>query len=392
MPVTLTSYPMPVLWSKNQSRFTFTYSAVSTSWKLEVRVVDANSNAVLFTSLYPFRAASGTINIDLEDVFDKLYIPLSRPTIVSGLDTVELQNHKRSVKVQYRFANTGTTNTWTDAPNNFNVVKGGYGKLDFVSEFDINNSSLTFDATKFYPQGTHQFLTIIGEKKIMTPYQYAWLLYFSTNNTSQRVEYSVFYMDGTLSTFTQNMPFTNLLYRSFYIPIGINQLGVDPTNKGVRMMDIKIKRQTSPFTQLTKYRVLIDNRPAFKPITVYFRNSIGGIEDLTFTGYNEMVLQNEKKEFYTDRILATNGTNPYFESKVKPTIKVNTSHLTQEQLVLLAELTQSVEVFMIKDTSMIPLKLLTKSVNLWNNDNLLNANPLEFEIAGDFKYLPKDLY
>jgi hypothetical protein len=395
MAITIVGAPGPVIWTKNTARFVFSYTLMSAAWKLEVQFLDAVSNAVITTVQYPFSGASGVILMDVEKILDAA-VPFNfAPATGSGIASQESLFFFRRIYLKYRPANTGTVQPWVTDPNSYKICRGGISHLNFVNDLLVNNSASVFTPSYFYPS-SHKYLTWMPDFRFMAPDESGWLTYFSNDAANtQTVFYSAFYKDGTTTIFQENLAgygAGDFTHRAWYIPIGIDQCSLDPTGKGVKYYTIKVYKIVGlAYTVLSTLTINVDNRPSYHPLTVYYRNSVGGWDQLRLRGEHEKNLDVEKKEYERRRDAGVNGANPYYDSMLRPSFKVNTGFLTPEMMAAAVDLVNAKDMALLLDDVWIPVRMKSKQLK-WNDTRLQRQEAiLEFETAGSYATMPKQL-
>lgn len=394
MPVSLSTSPYQSLWSKNPSKFVFAYSSVLLTYKLEVNVYDANTSASLATIQYPFTATSGTMTIDLQEIFDSIHANnLPIPDLSLGSTSEEISTSLiRQVKVRFRMANTGTTEAWQVIATVFKVLKGGVGNLDYVSESLVNHGAAFYypdvsNANNIYLSAFKKFHVVTDDKM--------WLLYFSKVAQNFTARYIFYNVDATTSSLDVALPNGtggSMQWRAWYVPFGLTQLGV--TNpEDVRRITVRIFKTGAPGTIYSELDFYIDQRPWYRPLNLYFRNSYGGWEFCKFTGLVETGSATDKKTFEQKRDGATAGVVAAYDSRMTMTFKANSGHLNSfEDAASFMDMMNARQYALLVNNKWVPVVNKSKNIPMKNNATALNSFTVEFETAGDFQSLPQEIF
>lgn len=394
MAVALLGKPSPVCWTKNPIEFGFAYALVQTTWKLHVQIVDTNGTFVYGEVQYPFTATAGGISIPMQGLLDPLVAHVV-PAAFTGQQ--EQTASMKPFRLRWRtITGLGTATAWTLDAQTYIAIKGGIAHLNGWEERQVNGTGNVFTPAKFFPSTAHNFLTWIPSGRLITPDEYAWLNYFSTDSANnQFVVYDVTFADGTFASSNQNLPTYgggDFQYRYFNIPVGITQCALDPTGKGVRSVTVKICKNHAIPTILSSYTFNIDNRPYYDTMTVHYINSFSGVETLKLRGAIQGGASVEKKE-YEQLPVGSNvfGKNPYYDSDMRATWKANSGFMTDEHATALLDMVNSLHMGIILNNVWQPVRIKNKEAVYRNTVDKKNNFPIELESAGTFKTFPAEL-
>ncbi len=406
MPVNIVSKPNILCWSKNYMHLQFAYWGMTAGQRLQVEFVDPlNSFAVLAAVEYPITAAVGLITVkNIEQIADTL-TSFAQPSFITsgtseGIEEAIFQT--RTVSIRHRIWSTTGVTPWVYPSDFYRIAKGGHGDINTESEFSINHlPGNTFDKDKFFPGG-RRFCTYIPSGRTMRPDEWGWLLYLTEQGATgsgpvQKISYDVKYLDGTSAVIARDIPVgSNPDYygRSWHVPMGVSQAKIDTSNKGVRYYEIVVHKN-SPYDELQRYRIYVDHRPVYNSMTLYYRNSMGGIDHILLRGVNEIAGGDvQKKEYKQHRVLPitnADGESPYFESETRFLFKGNTGYISPAHKQAMAEAFNSTGAWLLMDNKWLPVRVPAQKMTAISTQDGLHEYTLEFETAATFKTLPRQL-
>jgi len=398
MPIQLTARPADVCFTKNPMRFIFFYSLMQPAWKLQLQVVEpSNPNLVRAEVQYPFGATSGILNVYLENIMDAL-VSYSYPSNVTAPLIQELASSRRELLLRWRPVYPGSNAAWQSDTQNHVIVKGGMGDISPNLEWMVNNHGLPFNAARFYPSASHRYLTWLPNNRNITPGEYGWLLYMSDiSNNDQILQYVVTYKNFTSAAINVNFPgyggSTSFKYKTFYLPFGINQCNLDPTNLGVIYYEVRVIRPAGPVV-LSQINFYPDYRPYYDTMTIHYRNSMGGVDHIRLRGEIEQGASFERKDYeqaVTVSVSPIFGRNPYYESKMRLSWKGNTGYISKEHATAILDLLNSTDMAILFNSQWLPLRIKNKDAVYRSTKNRLNNFTIEFETAGTFTSLPRQI-
>lgn len=394
MAITLAGGPSPVLWTKNPATFTFIYTGMNTDWKLQLQIIDPSTADVFATVEYGFAGSAGAMQIDIKDLIDPL-VSFTYPTYnTSGIQASTA--NLRDIKLRWRPVNTGSTHPYTTDTQTYRVIKGGIGDLSFGEWAKVNDFSSSFTAAYFYP-ASHKYLTHVPSGRLMSPDEYGWLLYFSESaSVQQKARYKVFYRDNSNATIDVSLPGYGtgpLQYKCYYVPVGITQANLDPTSKGVAYYEVSIiADDTIPATVLTTYKIVADYRPYYDNMVLWYRNSVGGWDQLNCRGANELGWEGDKLD-YEQKVIGTtlNGSIPVYDNKMRLVWKVNSGYLGRAHAIALADMCHARELALVYNNKWLPVKIRNKDAVLLQSVSKLENISIEIETSGSFSSMPRQL-
>lgn len=390
MAIGLFAKPGILSWTGNSIHYLFVYSLLPVNTRLQVQLL--NSGGTLVTEvLYPL-ATAGSLYVPLHELISPL-TQHGRPAApaISGSGSEAFTEDLQSIigyRMQYRLVYTGSPVSYTvEVP--LKAIRGGIGDMNYNSEVSINTYVGAVPPT-LLPRGRN-WLTWVPEGRSLRPDAYSWLTWLCTGGNVYAVNYRVKYLDGTTAGFTRVLdPLnTNYLYRKFYIPVGIMQARLDPTGKGVAYYDVRIIDPDG--MPLLSYRINADNLPRYDAMTLYYRNSVGGWDDIALNGSIEKTADAERSEYEANRYFNLNGATNIYASSIRPRWKGNTGYLSREHCTALLDLLNSSECALLHRGKWLPVKMLTKSLSYVDTKDSLQSVALEFEAAGSFTSFPSQL-
>jgi hypothetical protein len=282
--------------------------------------------------------------------------------------------------------------SWTQDTVPFSVIKGGVDDLTFYGELNIHSASSGGNLP--LPRSS-QFLTWVPSGRMLTPNEWSWLLFLCLDPSLHYVQYSMQYADGTNTNIVRlfdnpsNLPSTN---RNWYIPVGIQQGDLDPLGIGVIRYTVEVYHISSPLNILIgSYGIVVDNRPYYNPITLYYRNSIGGWDNLMLRGEISASSDTERKEAAHHVLHSQAGTNVFFLSSLRPKWKGYTGYISREHMAALNDLLLSTECALLIGGQWLPVRITTKTLEYFSSKNNLHSTAIEFDTAGSFDSIPYQL-
>jgi hypothetical protein len=391
-------------WSKAFMFYGFGYSMMTPGWKLQIRFCDPNNAfSVIGEIEYPImKTSDAIIAADIQHIIDT-YLVYKMPTKLTTAVSEQVEESVGNVKnicVQYRPWAPGMNLAWT-TDNYFPfIVKGGYSNMMPFNEKNINMGAMGgFNAANFYPTGS-RFLTFIPSGRYMLPNEWGWLMYLpdlgaTVDGPSQKVYYLVAYADGTGAILPSSIPNSDVDYfgHTWYIPMGVQQAKIDPDSKGVLYYDIVVRREDTG-ANLAIYRVNVDNRTFYDTITLYYRNSLGGIDHICLRDNVELFGgQTDKKETRQHRTLAGNynGESPYYHSQVRPMFKGSTGYISKGHKNALIELYNSREAWLLKNGEWLGIRIPAQKYDGVNSRDGMHAAMITYEAASQFETTPKQI-
>lgn len=391
MPVSIAQSPGPINWTKNSINFGFTYSLMTLGWKLEIRLKDFTTNAIIARVELPFNGTSGSMSYDIKAICDP-YPVFATPAFLTALNsdnTQDISQHRRRVYIDFKPVGTGAPTTYTSS-SPFYIVKGGIGEMT-VNELFVNNNVI-LNPTYFFPYG-QKFLTWIPPHSTalpgrrMTPNEWGWLGYMSTTDIGQQYVRYVIHTVATASTFIQDKILngsigTGNLYKMWLIPMGVGQGKLDTYNQGIHWVEISI--MTGNTVLQGPYRYYIDNRPYYETLTVFFRNSMGCFDHINFKGEIDNTISPKKEETQIGEL------QPMFYSKSRPSWKANTGWLTKGQVRAFFEIVNSTECYLVHNERLIQVRIPEQTL-AWNTKDDLKSAQVTIEAAAEFEIMPRQL-
>lgn len=233
----------------------------------------------------PLVPVDGYADIDLKDILHaqlEYGVPL-----ITGTETDCSVAAKQSgvFYVQFRQITSAIADPpWTDSEKDFlvRIIKGGLPVLKFQgTNFWQNYFALTVE-TKFF---TWQL-----SNRMAAVYERMYLCWFNTSDAvSVKGFLKLVYTDGTDNT--QQTVVTAAKYQIGFIPVGAAQWnlpGIAQTaGKSIYYWELTVMDMTDPAApvQISEtFRYYADNRNLYKPVTLHYRNSLGGLDSVRLRG------------------------------------------------------------------------------------------------------------
>lgn len=373
---------------------------MNVNWRLQVQFWDAGNNSMISEVEYPFTATSGGIYLNNGEALTDHYLKYQLPghTVINTGLNHELTAAVKRIYIKYRVFVPGTTPAYTsDIANIINVVKGGVASMNQSQDF-FRNMNSTLDPASWLPGGGN-FLTWRPAPQQLLPTQWSWVYYLSTIPGQQKLDYAVQYLDGT----SASIPGGNLenaqpsvpsyQYRAWCIPVGLPQLALDPDGKGVKRFAVNVRNTLTNVLYATR-NYIVDARPYYDLVFLYYRNSVGGLESLAMRGDVELSGDTEKGEYEQSSATPANsdGQNPYYDSRLRPKWKLNTGYISRKEREGLLEVYNTTFAALLLNGQWCQLRIPPQKVEPYLlSDNLHNMS-IEVETAATFHTLPRELF
>jgi hypothetical protein len=378
-------YPGALLWSKNTMFFRFT----ALFWGINNLIIDVQDDSGSIATL-SYAILQSVTQIDLQKVLSTVVDP-SRPADLSAglpIATFQQVDAIKTAKVYYRLSSAPAPGTLAT----FKVMYGGLGTMSFMNEGDVNTYPGTVNVSKFLPDG-NRLLSYVPTGRMMDYSEYGWLTYFQeveapVGLTPQAI-YILTYNDNTVSIFYKPFPAGSLANTVWYIPVGIQQTGLDPTSKGVKSLDITIGAGGLGGTVYASYSISYTDTPLYTWMDIGYRNSLGGWDHFRFKGRIEFSTDAVRKDYFVrgNRF----GSNPYFDTTMRPKWKANTGYISAQHMTALNDLLLSTDVCLLFEGNYYPIRCTSKSLKWRDTKDGLHNEVFEFETSGDFSVMPTQL-
>jgi hypothetical protein len=372
-------------WAKNTIAFQWDTTGVSAT----SLIIDVYQGAAKLTTLvYPITSSNPFITVRLNKIIETMF-STAAPVYAYGVGTP--QQYVGAVvnySINYR-ANTSILSIGT--PVNRTAILGGIDNMSFANEPDINQYT-TFSAAKFFPNGS-RFLTWMPTGRIMDANEVGWLTYYHVEATTPaKALYVVTYLDGSVILFNKAFPAIagSAANTMWYIATGLSQISVDPTNKGVRYIDVYATDSSGSLYTSPGFRIEYDYRPFYAWLDVHYRNSVGGWDNFRFKGQVECSSDVTRKEYERSSNDAL-GNNPYYNTGLRFKWKANTGYISRQQMIALNDLLRSTDVRILIEGQWLNVRCTSTSFKWEDSANGLHNELVELETAGSFQNVPKQM-
>lgn len=143
------------------------------------------------------------------------------------------------------------------------------------------------------------------------------------------------------------------------------------------------------------YKTLVDNRPYYKNLTLLYRNSMGGIDNISLNGIVQVAGATvEKNEYHQHRVYGAgilDGEEPYYRSKARPTFKGNTGYLSLQHKIALLDLFNTDGAWIWLNNNAYPVRVPPQKMDPVSSSDNLHSYAIEFEAAGRYQTFPIEL-
>lgn len=399
MGVSVAIKPAPLAFSKVMIYYQLNYSSMTAGDRLQFELYDTDSISTLAQVEYVLPSAAGSIHMeDVQNMLDAyLNYVLPANLVTSTGVCEETRDNYANVRLRWRQIAPSTT-SWADvSTSDFKVMKGGMGSMAFYREFYTNLTS--FSAAKSLPRGGSNFLTWVPSGRKMAQGEFGWLYYLHLGTAAPTVNYLVTYKSGTTSLITAALPNTyaaaDYSYRTWHIPCGVNQCNLDPSGLGVLYYDIVV---TSTGYTSDTYRIYCDHRNinTWRGLTLYYRNSFGGIDNIKLLGVNEVQSGIINKKTAVQKragigIRNSDGPVFFFESDMQFAFKASTGYISKQHKAALAELFNTTFAAILLDGTWLSMSVPEQNMEPMSTEDMLHEYEIYFTTAGTFKTMPKEL-
>lgn len=402
--IRISSKTANVVWSQNHIQVTLEYQGLNSGNSIEVQLINYTTSDVLSTLRYPITGSSGYLNmLDLQEIIDP-HLNFSIPNTLKPTLQSQIRDYPgATMQVRLRFREYGpdyNNASWEeDWTNIFTVVKGGIGDMTFTEEYYVNFNGVSNPAT-FFPF-EKPFLTYLENNSLLHIDEWAFLTYFHVDAAYKpQFWYSIFYDDGTSQLVKRN-PFygvfnNNHVNRIWYIPIGINQASLNNYKKPVKMEVSAVGVDGAGNFQLfySTYKFVIDHRPVYRPLNLFYRNSTGGIDNIYLRGVKEYNSATFKKYQHSGQLspYQSGGTSQNFFSEGKITLEANTGFISRNRAAMLFDLFNNKGFCAIRAGEQFwHLNVPEQDMKAISSEDGLVNYSIKLESAGGFKSLPRQI-
>ena len=372
-----------MIWSEVTARLRFMCAGISSQLIVLQTLRDGE---ILLEQQY--RAINGVNEIDMQPVFRSLPSPI-RPIINDsyGVGVSTPQDGKGFALISYRFR-LSSSSTWQFGVHM--LLAGGLRNMVSTSEPAPNIYIGDSPPAAFYPN-IRRLLSMIPTGRTMDAGQYGWITFCQDADAIafEKVSYYVKYLDGSWATFTKAFPVTPLIYTTWNIPVGIKQVGLDPTNKGVDEVWIYVAGGIDGDVNLLQYMIKVDNRPVYTWLDIHYRNSLGGWDFFRFRGRVQFSSSAERKEYSANR--SSKGVNNYFAANIRLKWSAATGYISQQHMAALNDLLVSKDVCILLGNQWLPVKCVSKDLSWSDSKEGLFNDVFEFESAELYDVVPKQM-
>lgn len=409
--ISILERPAALCWTGNRLAYTFSHTGESLNDRLQVKAMVWLGSGYVPTPVveYPFTTASGAITVPLEKLIDPL---LSTDMPLPDAATIgEWQAPDGQIEFYILYKRGSDTFWQNDAANAPRLFKGGMGDMRFVPEAEVNK---VFETTSFYPNGS-RFLTYVPDGRAMTPDEYGWLLFACelryTNASSLHPElyaqYRVDLINGVTNTYTRALEgVTGTSFvdgRRWWVPVGLKQADIIVSGEQpVRRWTVEIWRKYKPeggdwtTEMLASKSFSADNRPLpGKRLTLYYHNSMLGLDHILLRGQTEADASVERQEAGIPLPRARQGTNVFFDTRIRPRWKGTTGYITKAHAAALLGALGTKQAFLLasseKGKSWLPVRISSTNLKYADTDEPLASVAIEFETAGSFQHFPEQI-
>ena len=390
MSTSLTTRPRSVCWTRNPIHWIFNHALPAPNSRLVIDLQTAIGFVVTEVQ-YPLKNGYSSTIPYLEHLMDPL-LKWVRPSLLTpgpSDQPEEMTTNILGYKLRYAEVVAGASPIFTLDATITTAIKGELGDMNFLGAAVVNDGG----GGLVLPTNG-QFLTHVPPLRLQRPNEWGWLLYFVPDDYGRRVKYTVVFLDGSTTNKIASFPSSGGSWanRNWYLPTGVAQCNLDPTAKGVKAVGVSVEKLSGgSYVYEASYDITIDNRVYYNPFALYYRNSLGGWDNLTLRGERSHGLNIDRNEFATDINHSQNGTAQWFAASARPTFSGHTGYMTKEHIAVLFELLISTECAILMGGVWLPVKLTTTQINYHSTKDNLHSVLIDLETSGSFSAFPKQL-
>ena len=391
MELLLIKQPYPLSFSGNPVHFSFAVTPYRTSEmaldiKIIVRVeVEDDPDALVFitakeAALYPAKDGTATINIQtILKSFLSQYIPPPSQSIPS-----EARGQVKRYKISYHLLNNNVVvSNSVQVTDIYHIIKGGI-------------SYQQWHPKKYYTQllTEKNFLRypVDQEKVFRDEKKYLSWIYPYDDGLLQYIHYTIGLSDGTVTAeAAMSVGISGNQWQENITPAGFNQLGLNavvPPGSTAVWYSLRVINENDVVI-CNPQKFYLDYRQFYDTKDLLFVNSLSAIETIRLRGqidanaeYERIKAQKVTAPDYFDNngLLDAPEENTY--TAELEIFKGDTGFLAKDALDRLRDLFISKKnIYEIKDGRLIPVTLINKNANWYNNRQKLYSNTLEWQHA-----------
>lgn len=381
---------------------------------IQVQLMDSKLSIPLGEPIrYTVSNTSGSITVTgLEKLIDPYldWMPIQGMES-TGMASILMETYaSKFVHLRYRpYSLDDTEQPWTDDyPHRFLVVKGGVGDMTYWQEKVLND---TFYANTFLPDSDGSYQPYLSYRaqfnNIIHVKEQRYLLYLHMNATLRpQAFFSGTYSDGSTLFHIKNVGSYPLGYNymgmMFQIPVGPEQAGLLLPGKKLVEYSVTVREFTlgsSPAVWATMY-FKVDNRTVHQPLNLLYRNSAGCLENVFLTGIRQ-VMGAEVKKQTAERgnrhtaWLGDNGPVQNYHSESTLKFSANTGYMRKRDLLLLHDLFNTEFCALYCPDNLhpwLPMRVPEQEMPMLSSDNFLHSYKIDFETAGAFRNMPRQIF
>lgn len=377
------------LWSKNPLTLTFVaWGEPSTS--SVIVILETNYGDVVAQISYPI--ITPLIKVPIMSLASAIFKEAAYPPEwkYAGvpIDFAQGNDRVRDLTIKYRLS---TDMAGGEAAIFRKIIEGGRANMSQDKSENINTYT-TFAPGTFFPKNV-RFLTHLPQGRKIDASAVAWLPYYSYQNERPTALYYVQYIDGTSTYISKLFPFrTNYTDLFWQIPVGVSQVNLDPTDKGIAKLTLLIVAGGDGEIDLGQYVLHYNYLARYNWVDIGFQNSLGGWDSYRFDASIKIGTDVERKEYET--ILSPNsrtGTNNYYDSEMRIKWQCSTGYISAAEMLALNDIINSKDIRIFFDGEWLPIKCTSKALQWKDSNNGLYNEVFEFESAGSFDTIPQQM-
>lgn len=337
-------------------------------------------NKVVGTMHYPIN--SFRLVFSINEVV-KAYTEFVRPLH----STVFLRAVGQSVKAWISVKLSNSSDGFEEVFPASRYIKGGYGSWSNVPNFNFEHARKWFFTW-------HRSGKKVGE------HEKRWLLYCHPINLHASMEINISYDDRTNFQYTERLNDVLIgssnIYELYYLASGVENLNLRRHHPDKQIVSYNIIiRNTLTNARLAQYFYAIDMRPSYNAFVVYYRNSLGGWDDIRLLGEWSEHAEYERRGY--DRSMKWNdaklrGETPWYFVEERKKWSANTGTLLPEDMDAFRDFMRSKEMAILVKDKWVPVRVVNSTFDGKNTREPLPSVHIEFE--AEFKnenYTPENL-
>lgn len=393
--ITLRKRPYDINWSGNQIVYSFFSEAAKNNLDLvfEVKLYFRNYEDLSDfkeIAIIPLTPYKGEASIDVAELL-RSQLEFTLPTLWADSSDARKQTGEFYIIYREYDIDESASESWlsTEVDYKRKVLKGGIAPFLWKGNNYWHN---------YYPT-QKPFLTWQRSGRYTGLFERIFLAWFNnTNIAAGKIICIVKCTYTDKSTSEKSVTVAVLPNRIAYIPVGAVDRDIITAGKTIWYWDVAVYDNTvssSPVLISQVFRYVNDQRNDYNNQTLFYRNSLGGIDSVRIRGVIETTItldggDAETIEPFTDGATVLPRLDRSIAHREIPSFKGDIGHLDKNDQDRLRDAFLSREVWVEKYGRWWPVKLLTKQYKLRSTQDKRFVLPIDWTIAdgGSYYYTP----